>query len=97
MSREKLYHRINKRVEVMIENGLIFEVEKLQDFQKINALQTVGYKEVFGYLKGEYSLEKCIYLIKQNSRRYAKRQITWCKKYDNVNWVTNDTIIKDII
>ena len=97
MEREKLYDRINRRVQIMIESGLLDEVEKLKDFQKLNALQTVGYKEVFEYLKGEYSLKRAIELIQQNTRRYAKRQITWFKKYQNVKWVTNETAIENIL
>jgi tRNA dimethylallyltransferase len=72
-------------------------VKKLKYFQNLNALKTVGYKEIFKYLKGEYSLERAIELIKQNSRRYAKRQITWFKKYQNVKWVTNETAIENIL
>jgi len=86
MDREKLYQRINKRVDIMIEKGLVKEVESLTEYQNLNALQTVGYKEVFDYLNQKTSLQKTIELIKQNSRRYAKRQITWLKKY-NAKWI----------
>ena len=86
MDREKLYQRINKRVDLMIENGLIEEAQKLYQFKQLNALQTVGYKEIFDFIDGIHSKEKAIELIKQNSRRYAKRQITWLKKYA-ADWV----------
>jgi tRNA dimethylallyltransferase len=96
MERKLLYDRINKRVDIMIKNGLVEEVKKLQDQKDKNALQTVGYKEVFGYLNGDHSLERAIELIKQNSRRYAKRQITWFKKYQDVKWVLTDAKAEDL-
>lgn len=81
MDRETLYARINQRVDHMMENGLLNEVETLLPFKNQNALQTVGYKELFAYLNDEISLDFAIELIKRNSRRFAKRQITWLKKY----------------
>jgi tRNA dimethylallyltransferase len=86
MDRERLYQRINKRVDLMMENGLLKEVEGLKEFRDLNALQTVGYKEIFDFLDGNHSLERAVELIKQNSRRYAKRQITWLKKYP-ASWI----------
>ena len=86
MDRERLYQRINKRVDAMMENGLLKEVERLNEFRNLNALQTVGYKEIFDFIDGNHSLERAVELIKQNSRRYAKRQITWIKKYP-ARWV----------
>ena len=86
MDRERLYQRINKRVDVMMESGLLKEVEGLNEFRNLNALQTVGYKEIFDFIDGNHSLERAVELIKQNSRRYAKRQITWIKKYP-ASWV----------
>ena len=88
MDREKLYQRINDRVDIMMEKGLLQEVESLIKFQDLNALKTVGYSELFQYLNKDISLERAIELIKQNSRRYAKRQITWLKRYP-INWIEN--------
>ncbi len=88
MDREKLYKRINDRVDIMMEKGLLKEVESLINFQDLNALKTVGYSELFQYLNNDISLEKAIELIKQNSRRYAKRQMTWLKRYP-INWMEN--------
>ena len=88
MDREKLYQRINDRVDIMMEKGLLQEVESLIKFQDLNALKTVGYSELFQYLNNEISLERAIELIKQNSRRYAKRQMTWLKRYP-INWLEN--------
>jgi len=90
MDREKLYQRINERVDKMIENGLIEETKNLYKFKHLNALQTVGYKELFDFIDNKHSLERAIELIKQNSRRYAKRQITWLKKYD-AEWLDMTT------
>lgn len=75
--REVLYARINKRVDIMMQNGLLEEVKGLYPFKHLNALNTVGYKELFDFIDGKYSLEDAVNLIKQNSRRYAKRQLTW--------------------
>ena len=88
MDREKLYQRINDRVDLMMEKGLLQEVESLIKFQDLNALKTVGYSELFQYLNNDISLERAIELIKQNSRRYAKRQMTWLKRYP-INWMKN--------
>ena len=88
MDREKLYQRINDRVDIMMEKGLLQEVESLIKYQDLNALKTVGYSELFQYLNNDISLERAIELIKQNSRRYAKRQMTWLKRY-HINWLEN--------
>jgi tRNA dimethylallyltransferase len=77
--REALYARINKRVDMMMTNGLLEEVKQLYSFKHLNALNTVGYKELFDFIYGKLTLEEAINLIKQNSRRYAKRQLTWFK------------------
>lgn len=77
MEREKLYQRINERVEVMMQQGLLDEVNKLVEYKTLNALNTVGYKELFDFLDNSIPLEKAVELIKQNTRRYAKRQLTW--------------------
>ena len=88
IDREKLYKRINDRVDIMMEKGLLQEAEILIKFQNLNALKTVGYSEIFQYLKNNISLERAIELIKQNTRRYAKRQMTWLKRYP-IKWVEN--------
>ena len=85
--RSELYNRINSRVEQMMEMGLLNEVESVRGYQQHSALQTVGYKELFAYLDGMLSLEEAIEEIKKNSRRYAKRQITWFKRYENAEWL----------
>ncbi len=87
MPREILYQRINKRVDIMIEDGLIEEVKGLIPNKDLNALNTVGYKELFQYFEGKISLEQAITDIKTHSRRYAKRQITWFKRYDDFKWI----------
>jgi len=75
--REALYNRINKRVDIMMQNGLLEEVKSLYPYKHLNALNTVGYKEIFDFIDNKCTLEEAINLIKQNSRRYAKRQLTW--------------------
>lgn len=84
--REELYERINLRVERMMDAGLLAEAEQLYPFRKLKALQTVGYTELFDYLEGKHSLETAISLIKQNSRHYAKRQMTWFRKDKEIQW-----------
>lgn len=86
LPRNQLYENINYRVDVMLQEGLIQEVESLQPFAHLNALQTVGYSELFSYFKNEISLPKAIELIKQNTRHYAKRQLTWFKKDESIKW-----------
>jgi len=86
MDREQLYNRINQRVDQMVKEGLIEEATSLYSHRKLNALQTVGYKEVFDFLDGKFSKEKAIELIKQNTRRYAKRQLTWFRTDDEIYW-----------
>ena len=78
--REMLYQRINRRVNQMMEEGLLEEARALYKFKDLNALQTVGYKELFAYLEGERSLENAVDEIKKNTRRYAKRQMTWFRR-----------------
>lgn len=84
--REIIYNRINLRVDQMMQNGLLEEVKTLLPYRYANALQTVGYKELFSYLDGDISLDKAIEEIKKNSRRYAKRQLTWYRKDISVHW-----------
>lgn len=90
MPRDILYNRINARVDIMIQSGLVAEVESLIKFKKLNALQTVGYRELFSYLEDDMSLEYAIQMIQQNTRNYAKRQLTWFKKDEEVNWCDAD-------
>ncbi|MFC2137656.1 tRNA (adenosine(37)-N6)-dimethylallyltransferase MiaA [Bacteroidota bacterium] len=96
MDREVLYERINKRVDKMIEDGLQTEVKKLIIEKDNNALNTVGYKELFDFLEGGKSLEEAIELIKRNTRHYARKQITWFNRYDDIKWFNPDNI-KEII
>lgn len=84
--RDQLYKRINQRVDEMIEAGLIDEVKNLIKYKHLNALQTVGYKELFNHLAGEQSLQRAIEQIKQNTRNFAKRQLTWFKKDASIRW-----------
>lgn len=84
--RSQLYDRINKRVDMMMEQGLLAEVEKLLPYRELNALQTVGYQELFDYLEGKKSLEKAVEEIKQHTRNFAKRQLTWFRKNTETHW-----------
>ncbi len=84
--REELYERINLRVDLMVEEGLLDEVRTVHQFKHLNSLNTVGYKELFAAFDGEYDIETGIDLIKRNSRRYAKRQMTWFKRDESTAW-----------
>lgn len=95
--RETIYERINARVDLMMEAGLLEEVRKLHPHKALNALQTVGYKELFEYLEGNCDLEYAILEIKKNTRRFAKRQLTWLRKNENILWVEHYTEPKTII
>ena len=86
INRKMLYDQINQRVDMMIEDGLIEEVRSLLKFQNINALKTVGYQEVFEYLNGQCTLQDAVRNIKKNTRRFAKRQLTWFKKDREIKW-----------
>lgn len=86
LDRESLYKRINLRVDVMMKAGLLDEAKALYEYKNNNALQTVGYKELFDFFEKKTSLEQAIELIKQNSRRYAKRQMTWFKRDEEIHW-----------
>ena len=86
VDRKILYERINERVDQMMRDGLLEEVKQLFMFRQYNALQTVGYKELFDHLEEKISLEEAVELIKRNSRRYAKRQLTWFKKDKEICW-----------
>lgn len=86
MDREKIYERINLRVDQMVVDGLIDEAKKFFPYKHLNSLNTVGYKELFAYFNGEYDLNKGVELIKRNSRRYAKKQLTWFKRDSEIHW-----------
>jgi len=82
--REELYRRIDLRVDMMMEAGLLKEAESLFDFRHLTSLKTVGYRELFDYMEGKSTLPEAVELIKRNTRRYAKRQITWWRRYDDM-------------
>ncbi len=88
--RDQLFDRINRRIDRMIENGLFDEAERFYEFRNFNALKTVGYKEIFDFMGGKYDKEEAIRLLKRNSRRYAKRQLTWFKKDKEFVWFHPD-------
>lgn len=90
MPRNQLYERIENRVDLMFEQGLLDEAKGLYKHRQLNALNTVGYKELFGYFSGDYDITKAIELIKRNSRRYAKRQLSWFKRDAEINWFDKD-------
>jgi len=99
--REIIYERINKRVHIMIKEGLIEEAKNLLPNRGLNALNTVGYKELFQYFDGNYELDFAVSEIQKNTRRFAKRQLTWYRKDDAIQWFDFnykiDSIIKTII
>lgn len=95
--REIIYDRINRRVDFMIENGLIEEAQNLYKHKELNALQTVGYRELFQFFDGTISKEEAISEIKKNTRRFAKRQSTWFRKNEAINWYNYNTNPKEII
>ena len=87
--REELYDRINRRVDILVEMGLLDEVKSLLDMglsESDISMKGIGYKEIIGYYNGEYELETAINLVKKNTRRYAKRQLTWFRRYDDMKW-----------
>lgn len=97
--REELIQRINQRVDIMVEEGLIEEARELYPFRDLNALNTVGYKELFKYFDNKISLEEAIEEIKINTRKYAKRQVTWFRKDKDYTWLSADKEInwKEVI
>jgi tRNA dimethylallyltransferase len=95
--RDDLYDRINKRVDLMLARGLEEEVQLLNDHKTLNALQTVGYKEFFEYFTGAYDYNEAVRLIKRNTRRFAKRQLTWYRKDKNVTWFHYKTRHTEIV
>lgn len=88
--RDILYDRINQRVDEMVEKGLVEEVKSLLPYKHLQTLNTVGYKELFAHLAGEYDLARAIELIKRNTRRYAKRQLTWFRRNESAQWIPFD-------
>ncbi len=86
LPREELYERINLRMDQMIAQGLFEEAERFHSHKELNALQTVGYREIFDFLEGKYDRGEAVQLLKQNSRRYAKRQLTWFKRDESIHW-----------
>lgn len=95
--RALIYKRINLRVDQMIEEGLLNEVQKLRPFKSRNALNTVGYKEIFKFYEGEWTLDHAISEIKKNTRRFAKRQLTWFRKNKETLWFGYNTPVEEII
>ena len=93
--RETIYDRINQRVDLMLENGLLAEAESLIPFKTNLALQTVGYSELFKYFDGTWTLDFALEEIKKNSRRFAKRQLTWYRKEENINWVNFENSVQE--
>lgn len=92
LPREMLYERINRRVDIMVERGLVEEVRSLLPYRHLNALNTVGYSELFDYFDSKTDLETAISLIKQNTRNFAKRQLTWFRKDKEMHWVAPGNI-----
>ncbi|WP_299386343.1 tRNA (adenosine(37)-N6)-dimethylallyltransferase MiaA [uncultured Lacinutrix sp.] len=95
--RETIYNRINKRVDIMMAEGQLEEAKSLIDKQHLNALNTVGYKELFNYFKDEWTLDFAIAEMKKNSRRFAKRQLTWFKRNENTLWFDYETSVNEIL
>jgi tRNA dimethylallyltransferase len=89
-NREELYNRINRRVDEMMEEGLLEEAKGVYPYKHLNSLNTVGYKEMFMYLDGEWTLDFAIEKIKQNSRIYSRKQMTWFKRDTDITWFHPD-------
>ena len=97
MDREELYRRINLRVDLMLKVGLLDEVKSLEKSKHINALKTVGYQEFYDSFDGKHSLEEAVELVKRNSRRYAKRQLTWFKRMEGIKFLDKDEALEELI
>ena len=95
--RALIYDRINRRVDLMMENGLLEEARMLYPHRDLNALNTVGYKELFAYLDGDMDLETAVSEIKKNTRRFAKRQLTWFRKDEAIEWFEYDSELQKVI
>lgn len=87
VERDNLYKQINERVDIMMQEGLLAEVKSLYKYKQLNAMQTVGYNELIDYLDGEITLDDAVEKIKQHTRNYAKRQMTWCKHQQKFQWI----------
>lgn len=96
-TRETIYNRIEQRVDIMLKKGLLEEVKALHPHKNLNALQTVGYRELFAYFDGEFTLDFAVSEIKKNTRRFAKRQNTWFKKNKEIQWFDFETNYNEII
>ena len=94
LEREKLYDLINRRVDSMIHNGLVEEARSVENMRNLTTLRTVGYQELFDYFDNKLKLDEAIDLIKRNSRRYAKRQLTWFQRYKNATWINFSNLQK---
>lgn len=92
LDRAELYKRIDARMDSMIQQGLFEEAQQLYSYKDLNALQTVGYREIFEYLDGQYDKAEALRLLKRNSRRYAKRQLTWFKRDEEITWFKSDQV-----
>lgn len=95
LPREELFARIDQRMDDMVEQGLFEEAARFYEHKNLNALQTVGYQEIFDFMDGLYDKEEAIRLLKRNTRRYAKRQITWFKKDREISWLRPDEVIEN--
>lgn len=98
--REVLYDRINTRVDLMLKEGLLEEVRSIDAYKNEQPLNTVGYKELFDYLEGNITLDRAVELIKRNTRRYAKRQLTWFRRDENTIWIpykSNKTMVSQLL
>ena len=95
--REIIYNRINQRVDIMMANGLLDEAKTLYPHKSLNALNTVGYKELFNYLDGTWTLDFAVSEIKKNTRRFAKRQMTWFRKDKSILWFDYQTPVGTVI
>ena len=94
LERENLYDLINRRVDSMIHNGLVEEARSVENMRNLTTLRTVGYQELFDYFDNKLKLDEAIDLIKRNSRRYAKRQLTWFQRYKNATWINFSNLQK---
>lgn len=92
MDRQRLYERIDLRVEQMIHDGLIQEALNVYEYKDLNALNTVGYKETFEYLDGLCTLDNAIFRIKSNTHKYCRKQLTWFRRDPNIHWFSPDNI-----
>ena len=95
--RTEVYERINKRVDMMLEEGLLIEAQYMMPYKHLNALQTVGYKELFSFFEGECSFEAAIEAIKMNTRRFAKRQFTWFQKDKRIKWFDYRSSLEEVV